>query len=264
MLVRLAIPALLLSILTSPTSAQSVFRDDFEGPETSWRYAADDTAHKLEAHQRMQQNAHAGRWCERLTVRGNNGTYIYYAHAISSSRVINELKASVWLKADRAGLQILARVVLPRASDPRSGKPLSTLLRGSAYTQVGTWQQLRIETMPQLLERQVRVLRAQFGPQVDAREAYVDRVLLNIYGGPGVTSAWIDDLEVVGIVPVTSVAAAPDNEAAGPSLLMQNLPAVWAGGQSVPAVALDGPLLLAGNKPIFPRVIEHRGEPLAR
>src|SRR5580700_3495698 len=105
MLVRLAIPALLLSILTCPAPAQSVLRDDFEGPETSWRYAADDAAHKLEAHQRMQQNAHTGRWCERLTVRGNNGTYIYYAHAVGSARVINELRASVWLKADRAGLQ---------------------------------------------------------------------------------------------------------------------------------------------------------------
>jgi hypothetical protein len=266
MLVRLAIPALLLSIFTCPAPAQSVLRDDFEGPETSWRYAADDAAHKLEAHQRVQQNAHSGRWCERLTVRGNNGTYIYYGHAVGSARVINELRASVWLKADRAGLQVLARVVLPRASDPRSGKPLSTLIRGSAYTQVGTWQQLRIENMPQLLERQVRVLRTQFGPQVDAREAYVDRVLLNMYGGPGVTSAWIDDLEVVGMVPVTAVTAVADHEAqgAGPTLLMQDLPPVWAGGQSVPTVALDGPLLLVGNKPFFPRVIEHRGEPLAR
>ncbi|MBI3836940.1 MAG: hypothetical protein HY288_03275, partial [Planctomycetia bacterium] len=185
MLVRLAIPALLLSIFARSAPAQPVLRDDFEGPETSWSYAADDASYKVEAHQRVQQNAHAGRWCERLAVRGNNGTYIYYAHPIGSARVINELRASVWLKADRPGLQILARVVLPRSSDPRSGNPLSTLIRGTGYTQVGAWQQLRIENVPQLLERQVRVLRTQFGPQVDAREAYVDRVLLNVYGGPG-------------------------------------------------------------------------------
>ncbi|MBI3839022.1 MAG: hypothetical protein HY288_13970, partial [Planctomycetia bacterium] len=90
-------------------------------------------------------------------------------------------------------------------------------------------------------------------------------VLLNVYGGPGGTNAWIDDLEVVGIVPFTRVAASADNESqgTGPSLGIQDLPPVWAGGQSVPAVALDGPLLLVGNKPFFPRAIKHRGEPLA-
>ena len=36
---------------------------------------------------------------------------------------------------------------------------------------------------------------------VDGREAYVSRVLLNIYGGPGVTNVWTDDLEVFGHVP---------------------------------------------------------------
>ena len=266
MLVRLAIPALLLTIFAPVAGAQPVLRDDFEGPETSWRFAADDASHKLQVHQRVQQNAHSGRWCERVTESGNNGTYIYYAHAIGSARVINELTASLWLKSDRPGLQILARVVLPRSLDPRSGKPLSTLIRGSGYTQVGAWQQLRIEGMPQLLERQVRVLRTQFGSQVDSREAFVDRVLLNVYGGPGTTTAWIDDLEVVGMVPLASVVAAAENDVqgAGLALLIQDLPTVWAGGQSVPAVSVDGSLLMVDKRPFFPRVIEHRGEPLAR
>ena len=41
----------------------------------------------------------------------------------------------------------------------------------------------------------------QLGPQVDDREAYLDAVLLNVYGGPGATNVWIDDLEVAGHVP---------------------------------------------------------------
>ena len=51
------------------------------------------------------------------------------------------------------------------------------------------------------------------GPSVDGREAYVERVVLNVYGGPGVTNVWIDDLEVAGsplrrAVPPGDIAAA--------------------------------------------------------
>src|SRR5262249_4465451 len=161
--------------------------------------AADDAQYKLESHRRVSDVVHQGRSSEQLTVVGNNGTFVYFDHAIGSARIINELQASVWLKSDRAGLQILARAVLPRTADPRTGKPLSTLIQGSGYTQVGNWQQLRIENLPRLLERQVRILRTQFGPQVDPREAYIDRVVLNVYGGPGTTNAWIDELEVTNV-----------------------------------------------------------------
>src|SRR5205085_7017148 len=105
------------------------------------------------------------------------------------------------IKASRPGIQILARVVLPHTADPRSGQPLATMIRGDIYTAVGSWQQLRLLDTPQLLTRQVRVLRAELGPNVDQREAYIDAVLLNVYGGPGQTTVTIDDLDVAGLVP---------------------------------------------------------------
>ncbi len=127
----------------------------------------------------------------------------------------------MWVKADRAGLQILVRAVLPRSQDPRKGGPLTTLLAGSGYTQVGSWQQLQIDNLPQRIERQLRVLRTQFGPSVDAREAYIDQVVLNAYGGPGTTNVWIDDLELTGAVGGAAVsntappAAAPNDANTG-------------------------------------------------
>ncbi len=39
------------------------------------------------------------------------------------------------------------------------------------------------------------------GPQVDAREAYIDELLLNVYSGQGQTIVNIDDLQVDGVVP---------------------------------------------------------------
>ena len=93
---------------------------------------------------------------------------VYFSHAVGQPRVIAELTPSVWIKSDRPGLQLLARVVLPRTEDPRSGQPVSTLVAGTSYTQVGRWQQLHIRGIPNLLARQVRVLRLQLGPGVDA------------------------------------------------------------------------------------------------
>lgn len=159
----------LLGLAAPPAVAQSVLRDDFEGPEASLRDAGGDASYKIDGPQRISQGTHSGRSCERLTVRGNNGTYVYVSHPLLTARVISELVPSIWLKADRPGLQLLARVTLPRSIDPRNGKPLVTLVRGSAYSQVGSWQQLRVDNLPQSLERQVRVLRTQFGRDVDAR-----------------------------------------------------------------------------------------------
>ena len=108
------------------------------------------------------------------------------------------------------------------------------------------------------------MLRAEYGPQVDPREAFVDSVLINAYGGPGVTNAWIDDLEVAGVV-VANVTAADESAASAvPGTEPERLPSLWPGGHGVPRVELKDSLLLVDGKPFFPRIIEHRGEPLER
>jgi hypothetical protein len=266
MLARLTLIAVLILGPSSVAAAQSVIRDDFEGPEPSLVVSGGDASYRIEQHARIPREAHAGKWCERIAVRGNNGTGVYVGRALAGLRVINELKASIWVKADRPGLQVSLRISLPRSADPSTGKPLTTLVRGTLYARVGSWQQLVVDNVPQSLERQVRVLRTQFGRDVDAREARVDDVLLNVYGGPGLTNVWIDDLEVVGVVSAGGpVVAASAVDAGGGALL--GSPAAASPGAAVaalPAVELRWPRLLVGGRPFFPRAIDYRGEPLAR
>ena len=119
---------------------------------------------------------------------------------IDRAHLITELNASVWVNADRTGIQLLTRVVLPRSRDPVSGRPLTTLLRGNLYQRAGTWQQLKIDNLASVLAKQIPGLREQFGKEVDPREAYVDLIVLNIYGGTGITNVRIDDMEVGGHV----------------------------------------------------------------
>ena len=274
-LVRTAFCAALVVLAASgshPARAQVPWRFDFEGPEPSWRDAGGDARYLIQSHQRVQQGAHGGRWCEYLDVRGENGSTVYLKHQVPRAHVIEELACSAWIKADRPGIQIFLRVILPRNKDPRTGAPLSALLGGSGYTQVGSWQQLRVDNIPLQLERQARVLRAQFGPSVDARGALIDGVVLNVYGGPGLTHVWIDDLELTGAVGST--------EPSRPSVMAASNPTAQAEPQRLPPVAstvvnpapaetiaaeatFSGTTITVAGRPIFPRIVEHRGESLA-
>jgi hypothetical protein len=115
---------------------------------------------------------------------------------------------------------------------------------------VGRWQKLRLDGIPLKLERQVRVLRARLRQPVDVRRAYLEAVVVNVYGGPGNTDVQLGAVELAGNIPPAEVPGdvtpigyqSPDN-AASPG-----------------AEIRSGRLLLAG-RPFFPRVIEHRGEP---
>jgi len=239
---------------------QSAWYEGFESPEPTWRDAGGNARYRIQRHQRIQGEAHVGDGCEKVTILGNNGTYVHLSHDVGHPRVIEELLPTVWVKSDRPGLQFLAQVVLPRTEDPRTGQPMSTLLRGSSYTNVGRWQQLRIDDMPQLLARQVRILRSQSGPNVDALEAYLDRVVLNVYGGPGTTNVWIDDLDIAGYV-----------DSPPPSLPSSQRKAVIgeSGGNAVVdvrqrrRVELAGSVLMVEGRPMFPRIIHYQGESLA-
>lgn len=248
----------MLAVLTLPAAApaQTAWYEGFEAPETTWRDAGGDARYRIQEHRRVQGGAHTGEGCEFVTVVGSQGTYVHLGHEVGRPRVIDELLPTVWIKSDRPGLQILARVVLPRTEDPRSGRPVSTLVRGSSYTKVGHWQQLRIDDVPRLLDRQVRVLRTQLGPGVDGREAYLDCILLNVYGGPGATRVWIDDLDIAGFVARRRGAGEPATPPARP-------PSAGVGRPQPQRVELEDSVLKVEGRPFFPRIIRYQREPLA-
>jgi hypothetical protein len=275
-LIRAAAMLTTLLVGAFAARAQTPWYEGFEGPEPTWQAAGGDAQFRVLAHQRVHDEAFTGRGCEHLAIAGNAGTHVYFAHDVGRPRVIDELLPTVRVKSDREGLQLLARVVLPRTKDPQSGRPLTTLVHGSTYTAIGRWQQLRIEEVPQQLARRTRVLRAEFGPAVDPREAYVDGILLNVYGGPGVTHLWIDDLDIGGYVVGPETAPAESSEpttASGPSPgppAPQADTTGWTGRRSEPGhrpasprIELVGSVLLVDGRPFFPRIIQHRGEPLA-
>lgn len=182
--------------------------ETFEGPDPTWTLAESDCQAQAVVHQRRLQDAHSGQGCEFFRILHGQGSSIYLTHRIDPSPVIAEWSPSLWIKSDQPGIQLLARVVLPRTLDPRTGKPLTTFLFGDSYRDVTLWQQLGIPKPVLGLERQVRALRSQWGPKIDTRQAYVDLLVLNAYAGTTSTHLWIDDLEVRGHVEVRVAATA--------------------------------------------------------
>jgi hypothetical protein len=294
---RITAAALLLALGAAAGMAYAQpapgWREDFEGREPSWQRAGNDAEYRVVEHRRLQGDAHGGNGCEWLRLEAGGGSHVYFAHEVGRPRVIDDLTPSVWIRSDRPGMHLACRIVLPRTNDPHTGRPVTTIVTGSGYTDVGRWQELRIEQVPRLLTRQVHLLRTQLGPQVDERGAYVDAVLLNIYGGPGAENVWIDDLSVVGYVASESAPSTPpqggaagktplapvrlppvaDSHDEGQSPSPQDSTVSWTPRGTVPVAAgavpvprhtvrLVGSVLLVDGRPMFPRIIQHRGEPI--
>jgi hypothetical protein len=211
-------------------------------------------------HTRTFNQAHGGQASEFIQFRAGNGTFIHFVQDIPPSRVIDELAISLWVKSNQSGLQLSARVVLPRTKDPNTGKPHSMLIRGSSYAQAGTWQKLSIDKAALLVARQVPMLRSQLGTDVSDREAYVDLVVLNTYGGAGLTDVWVDDLEMTGQVAANVSNDGPEDPPAAPAAASGGVPGV---GNPASATTLSGSALTIGGPSRLVRAIDCNGEPLA-
>lgn len=255
-----ALGVLLAVALWPAAAAGPAWYEGFEGNQTSWQAAATDVQYRVSLHQRARGQAHTGEGSEQLVLEAGPGTFLHFAHDAGRAQVIDELLITVWVKASRPGVQLLAQVTLPRSIDPRTGRPVTAMVPGSSYTTAGSWQQLRLEGVPRLVGREARLLRAELGPNVDEREAYVERVLLNVYTGAGLTQYWIDDLDIGGFV------ARPASTDPGPAPgTPPSTPAAPSAAGAAPAtrrVELSGPILLVDGRPLYPRALQYRGEPL--
>lgn len=239
----------------SETFCLARWEDRHDEEQTCWRITESDSGVNVLGHRRITGVSRSGTRSEYLSIRatGLAGTYVYAERAIPVARVIDELTPRIWLKSDRAGLQILARVVFPRDHDSE-GKPISALIRGSLYTEVGSWQLLQIEQVPALVQRQVRALRSQLRSSISGREACINSLLINVLGGEGVTNVWIDSTSLDGFVSADSVIGPHDQS-------KHTVPLLDSKDTVKLPTRMQGSTLLANGNPFFPRLVDYQGEP---
>lgn len=199
----------------------------------------------------------------KLTAEAATGdaAFIHYCYDTPPAPVSEVLSAGVWVKATRPGVQLRARVVFPKEPDPANPQAaLTMLIVGKTYEKTRQWDKLTLEGVPDLIGKHLPVLQAKVGRAVNTTGAYVDRLVLNVYTGPGTAEIWIDDLDIGPVQP----AARPGPTAGG-----------GAGAPGVPTrqprsdgqargrqVEQRGGQIFVDGKPFFFRAIRHTGTPL--
>ncbi|MBX6313102.1 MAG: hypothetical protein IRY99_09350, partial [Isosphaeraceae bacterium] len=189
--------------------------ESFETPRTAWQQEETDATIVLQAHDRSERAAHDGRLSEHFRFEAQIGSALYYSYRLPKIPVTKDLRASLYVRANQSGIQLFARVILPADKDPETGESSFLLVPGTSYDTPQRWQRLELADLLPALERQARVLRAASnlgsgsGPKrlVSLEGAYLDRLVVNLYGGPGVAEVFLDDL-TISPVPASAVAEA--------------------------------------------------------
>ncbi len=257
-------PVLALAVLTAfalcllPCSAQQIHRNSFETNQTAWVKGSADTAFEEQAHAMTDQGAHDFQRCEYLRINARPGSHIHYQYALPRAPISDELNVNVWVKANLPGVQLLARVVLPNERDPNSlDDRLTTVIRGDIYRgPPGRWKRLELGRAVAQLKKQQQLMQAQLQRAVNVTDAYIDQILLNVYGGPGVNEVWIDALEAGPVInPPPGAAAGRLGAPQAPGRLVRPT-------RPASLVEFSGGRLRVDNRPFFFRGIRHTDTPV--
>ncbi|MGN1275303.1 MAG: hypothetical protein ACI4UF_12025, partial [Thermoguttaceae bacterium] len=152
--------------------------DDFETKMPKWIDAGGDCAHRLTLRLREEGDAMSGRGFEHLRIQTETeGSAVYLAYPLSPVEVRQELLVQLAVRANRSGIQLLARVVFPLARDPKTGGAVTFYVSGGTYSTVNRWQILRIDD----ILRQVKQEIARHPELSNTQNAYIDRLVLNVY-----------------------------------------------------------------------------------
>lgn len=228
-------------------------RDGFEGGPPRWQLAFEDAKAKLTSQfpQLSPLQPHFGQASERIDYTCSHGTSVQFAYPLDPTAIIEDVRATLWVRSPVAGIRPAFRVVFPRTGIPLSRAPLTTLLYGAPSKEGGRWEQLTLSNPEKQLVAREPSLRLEFGSDIDLRGAYIDAIVLETYNGPGVTRLQIDDLAIDAMVRAQDIAAPPSD----PSLA-ENTP------ESAEAVTVRMSERLSDLQRGVPRWIQYRGESL--
>ncbi len=253
---------LLMFATVASARAQHIHRNNFETNKTAWTPGQADTQSEVISHVSTDLGAHAGQRSEylQLKTQAKADGFIYYQYPVGKAPLNEELSGGLWLKANRPGLQLVARIILPNERDAKNLEaPMSTLIRGDIYQNAGRWQRIGIGRPMQLARQQQQLLQAQLQRQVNFNDAYVDSIMLNVYGGPGPTELWIDELEIGPVLNDPMPTTNPDPKVVP---VARQKPVGPGAAPSRPAVEFNGTNLIVGGRPFFMRGIRVTDTPV--
>jgi hypothetical protein len=183
----------------APPARSGTLKDGFESPQPSWQREYTDTTVKLIAQERSPRAAREGRLSERFHFEAGPGSQFFVSYATPKIPASDLLSVALAVRSSRAGVQIFARIVLPSDIDPETRTPSYVLVPGTILDQADRWQRLELVHMLPAIERQARVLRVSTRRPVALEGAYLERVVVNLLGGPGESEVFLDNLVITPV-----------------------------------------------------------------
>jgi hypothetical protein len=272
------VPVLLFAVVVTadpPKFAAHYHRDGFAGREPAW--ALGDTNLKAEEkdHRIVQNSYFNAPSSEYIKIDAQPATgqgdseflhYTYDTPACPLNPSSGSAAASVWVKSFRPGVQLRARVVLPKERNPQVPEsPLTVTILGDSYPEERTrsWHRLTLGNPNDALRKQLPVLRAKLGREIDPTDAYIDRLILNVYAGPGINEVWVDDLD---LGPCVVDPRKPMGRLTSRSRDLPGAPASAPGKSPTVAhpysVEFTAGKILINKRPFFMRAVRYAGQPL--
>jgi len=240
-------------------AADEIHRNDFSGKSTHFIRGDDNVKAEVKAHDLSADRSRSLPTSERIKLNlaaGKNETnYAYYYYPTPPAPLTEDLSAELWVHSSKAGVQLLARVVFPKIRNPKQiDEPLTRIVLLDTYkAPAGGWQKLILKRPAEILQAQKLALRLDLKGDPDVSEAYIDRLILNLYTGPGEVEVFVDNLEIGPVRP-----AAPKDKTGTPAV-KEKAPART--DRSAP-VSYERGRLTVGAVPMFPRFIRYAGTPL--
>jgi hypothetical protein len=196
--------------------------------------------------------------CEVLEFTLLSGSSIVATYSFEPAQIIPEFIPEVWLKSNREGIQLSARVVLPYSKSPNNNGPITVWIAGPKSTRQDQWQHLSYSDLKfnfaESFSKYIWALRERHGPNLDTSGAYVDQLKLDLFDGPGKYKIAIGKVNLLGATRFSTNDKQPNLDN-----FSDAQPATWLTHSN--GARRDGTVLEVDGKPFFARMIQHNGEP---
>jgi hypothetical protein len=192
----------------APERGSATWREGFESDRPSWRQEETDLTVRLQTHERSGNARHEGLRSERFVFTADGpGSALYYSLPVPKIPLTEDLEVSLYVRSNQPGIQLSGRIVLPEDTDPDTGQPSFLLVPGTASDDPDRWERLELTDLLRAAEAQARILRIRTSRKVSLEGAYLERLVVNLYGGPGESEVFLDDL---------AISPVPESLASGP------------------------------------------------
>jgi hypothetical protein len=251
-------------LLTTAAAAQELHKNAFSDKATQFIKGEDNVKAEVKVHELSGERSRSLPSSEHIKLNlaaGKNETNFAYFYYPTPPVLLNEdTSAELWVHSNKAGVQLLARVVFPKIRNPKQlDESLTRLVPLDSYKPpAGGWQKLLLKRPGDILQAQKQALRLELKDDPDIADAYIDRLVLNLYAGQGEVEVFLDNLEVGPVRPGTVPPKGKDPKTPGKAVTQEPKPKTDHGH----LVEYERGKLTVGGVEAFPRFIRYSGVPL--